>query len=137
MVAEIYGPVYAAQQKIGRALRTVFDATPDIVDTDDTLAAPVPRFVVALDRPKAALLGVSQAAATEALTTALAGQDATYVHAGRERDPIAVHLELGTPRQRGPDSGARAPRSRFDRLAGALVGGGRGLPNALGCDDLP
>jgi multidrug efflux pump subunit AcrB len=78
LVAEIYGPVYAAQERIGRALRAVFDTTRDIVDTDDTLAAAVPRFVVALDRAKAALLGVSQAAVTETLTMALAGFDATY-----------------------------------------------------------
>ena len=101
IVAEIYGPVYAAQEKIGRALRAVFDATHDIVDTDDTLAASVPRFVVALDRAKAALLGVSQAAVTDTLTTALAGFDATYVHSGRERDPIAVHLELGSADKQG------------------------------------
>ncbi len=101
LVAEIYGPVYAAQQQIGRALRTVFDSTRDIVDTDDTLAASAPRFIVALDRAKAALLGVSQAAVTETLATGLAGFDATYVHSGRERDPIAVHLELGTADRRG------------------------------------
>ncbi len=59
LVAEIYGPAYAAQQKIGHALRAMFDATRDIVDTDDTLSAPAPRYVVALDRAKAALLGVS------------------------------------------------------------------------------
>ena len=109
LVAEIYGPVYAAQQKIGKALRAVFDTTRDIVDTDDTLAAPAPRFVVALDRAKAALLGVSQAAVTEALTTALAGFDATYVHSGRERDPIAVHLELSTPDKQGLEQALALP----------------------------
>ncbi|MGO9994478.1 MAG: efflux RND transporter permease subunit [Steroidobacteraceae bacterium] len=109
LVAEIYGPVYAAQQTIGRALRAVFDSTRDIVDTDDTLAAPVPRFIVALDRAKAALLGVSQAAVTESLATALAGFDATYVHSGRERDPIAVRLELGTADKRGLDQALALP----------------------------
>jgi multidrug efflux pump subunit AcrB len=109
LVAEIYGPVYAAQQKMGRALRSVFDSTRDIVDTDDTLAAPVPRFVVALDRAKAALLGVSQAAVTEALATALAGFDATYVHSGLERDPIAVHLELGSADKQGLEQALALP----------------------------
>jgi multidrug efflux pump subunit AcrB len=109
LVAEIYGPVYAAQEKIGRALRIMFDSTRDIVDTDDTLPSPAPRFVVALDRAKAALLGVSQAAVTEALTTALAGFDATYVHSGRERDPIAVHLELSTPDKQGLEQALALP----------------------------
>ena len=109
IVAEIYGPVYAAQEKIGRGLRATFDSTHDIVDTDDTLAASVPRFVVALDRAKAALLGASQAAVTETLTTALAGFDATYVHAGRERDPIAVHLELGSADKQGLEQALALP----------------------------
>ncbi len=94
LVAEIYGPVYAAQEKIGHALRAMFEATPDIVDTDDTLATPATRYVVAFDRAKGALLGVSQAEAVESLATALAGQDATFIHSGRERDPIAVRLEF-------------------------------------------
>jgi multidrug efflux pump subunit AcrB len=118
LVAEIYGPVYAAQQKMGRALRAVFDSTRDIVDTDDTLAAPVPRFVVALDRAKAALLGVSQAAVTEALATALAGFDATYVHSGRERDPIAVHLELSNEDKQGLEQALALP---VRSATGALV----------------
>ena len=43
IVAEIYGPTYAGQEKVGHALRALFDATKDIVDTDDTLSAPVHR----------------------------------------------------------------------------------------------
>jgi multidrug efflux pump subunit AcrB len=109
LVAEIYGPDYAAQERIGRALRRVFDSTRDIVDTDDTLAAPVPRFIVSLDRAKAALLGVTQAAVSESLTTGLAGFDATYVHSGRERDPIAVHLELGSADKQGLEQALALP----------------------------
>ena len=40
LVAEIYGPIYAAQEKVGHALRALFDSTADIVDTDDTLEPP-------------------------------------------------------------------------------------------------
>ena len=118
LVAEIYGPVYAAQQKIGLALRAMFDSTRDIVDTDDTLSAPALRYVVALDRAKAALLGVSQAAVMESLTTALAGSDATYVHSGRERDPIAVRLELGSADKRGLQQALALP---VRATSGALV----------------
>jgi multidrug efflux pump subunit AcrB len=101
LVAEIYGPVYASQQKVGHALRAMFDATRDIVDTDDTLPTPAPRYDVVLDRGKAGLLGVTQAAVTEALATALGGSDETYVHAGREREPIAVRLELASADKQG------------------------------------
>ena len=101
LVAEIYGPNYPAQLAIGHTLRTLFDSTADIVDTDDTLPAPTPRTIVALDRAKAALLGVTQAAAMEALAAALGGLDATYVHRGREQDPIAVRLELASADKHG------------------------------------
>jgi len=79
----------------------MFDSTADIVDTDDTLAAPADRYVIAIDRAKAALIGVSQAQVTGAMATALGGNDAAFVHAGRERDPIAVRLELGTADKQG------------------------------------
>jgi len=118
LVAEIYGPVYAAQQKVGRALRAMFDSTKDIVDTDDTLPAATPRYEVTLDRPKAALLGVSQAAVTDALATGLTGLDATFAHAGRERDPIAVRLELPSADKQGLDQALALP---VRASTGALV----------------
>ena len=118
LVAEIYGPVYAAQQTVGRALRVMFDSTKDIVDTDDTLPAPAPRYEVTLDRAKASLLGVSQAAVTDALATGLAGFDATYAHAGRERDPIAVRLELGSAAKQGLQQALALP---VRASTGALV----------------
>ena len=101
LVAEVYGPDYDAQTKVARALRSMFDSTPDIVDTDDTLSAAAARYVVGLDRARAALLGVSQADAVQSLATALGGADATFVHSGRERDPIAVRLEFGAADTRG------------------------------------
>ena len=101
LVAEIYGPNYSAQLKIGHTLRAMFDSTADIVDTDDTLAAPTPRTVVAIDRAKAASLGITQGAAVESLAAALGGLDATYVHRGREQDPIAVRLELASADKHG------------------------------------
>ncbi len=118
IVAEIYGPVYAVQEQIGHALRKLFDSTPDIVDTDDTLASPAPRYRIDVERAKAALLGVSQAEITNALSVALAGFDATYVHSGLERDPIAVHLELAPADKRGLDQALAMP---VRAASGALV----------------
>jgi multidrug efflux pump subunit AcrB len=52
---------------------------------------------VSIDRQKAAMLGVNQSDAVQALTAGLGGFDATYVRAGRETSPIPVRLELGVP----------------------------------------
>jgi multidrug efflux pump subunit AcrB len=94
LVAEVYGPDYAGQQQIATQLRELFAATPDIVDTDDSVEASADRFVVAVDRNKAALLGVSQASVAEALQTALSGTDVTYARDGYSKYPVPVRLEL-------------------------------------------
>ena len=49
LVAEIYAPRQADRQAIGRAVRQLFDTTPDIVDTDDTVAAQAVRDIVAVE----------------------------------------------------------------------------------------
>jgi multidrug efflux pump subunit AcrB len=94
IVAEIYGPDYAGQVRLAREVRRVFDSTPGIVDVDDSVVAASPRLVVSVDRQKAALLGVSQEQITRTLALGLSGLDATYVHVGRESEPIPVRLEL-------------------------------------------
>ncbi len=94
IVAEIYGPFYEATRTVALKVRDVFTATPDIVDVDSSIEAPARRFVVAVDRGKAAVLGVSQESAARTLALALSGGDVTYLRAGRERYPVPVRLEL-------------------------------------------
>jgi multidrug efflux pump subunit AcrB len=94
IVAEVYGPDYAGQLAIAQALAADFAATPDIVDVDTSVEAPGTRWVLAVDRNKAALLGVAQRSVTAALSTALSGADVTFVHEGYEKYPIPVRLEL-------------------------------------------
>jgi multidrug efflux pump subunit AcrB len=94
LVAEVYGPFYNAQREMAKTIRGLFDSTNDIVDVDDSVAAPAKRYIVEIDRSKAALLGVDQATAVQTLAAGLNGYDATYVHTGRERYPIPVRLEL-------------------------------------------
>jgi multidrug efflux pump subunit AcrB len=123
LVAEIYGPFHDAQQALAREVRKVFESEPAIVDVDDSLESARPREVIAIDRQKAAMLGVSQEAAVQVLATGLGGLDATYVHAGRGTYPVPVRLELGVPEkadlagvlalQVRSRSGARVPLSEI------------------------
>jgi multidrug efflux pump subunit AcrB len=94
LVAEVYGANYAEQRRLAAGIRKVFDATPDIVGVDDSLEAPSRRFVIDVDRQKAAQLGVPQQRIVDAVNTAIAGDDSTYVHPGRERYPIPVRTGL-------------------------------------------
>jgi multidrug efflux pump subunit AcrB len=94
LVAEVYGPDYAGQQKVAKELRALFESADDIVDIDDTVEHSAPRFVVSVDRNKAALLGVSQASVTQALQMALHGEDVTYIRNEFQKYPVPVRLEL-------------------------------------------
>jgi multidrug efflux pump subunit AcrB len=94
IVAEVYGPMYTAQREIAQKIRSLFESTEDIVDVDDSVETTAQRYIVGIDRSRAALLGVSQQAAAQTLQVALSGQDATFIHAGRERYPIPVRLEM-------------------------------------------
>ena len=99
IVAEVYGPSYDAQRLLAQELHTVFDQTPDIVDVDDSREAHAMRYAISVDRQKAALIGVSQAAIVQAISVGLAGADSAYLHEGRERHPIPVRLELAAADQ--------------------------------------
>ena len=94
IVAELYGPDYEEQKRLGQRLEALFAETPDIVDIDSTVESDAKRYVIAVDRQRAALLGVSQQAIAAILRMALEGEDVTYIHQARERYPIPVRLEI-------------------------------------------
>jgi multidrug efflux pump subunit AcrB len=94
IVAEIYGPDYAEQKKLGRQLGKVFRETPDIVDIDSSVEADAQRYIIDVDRQRAALLGVSQEQVSNSLSLALGGEDVTFIHQAREKEPIPVRLEV-------------------------------------------
>ena len=94
IVAELYGPDYEEQKRLGRELEQLFAGTPDIVDIDSTVEADAKRLVIEVDRQRAALLGVPQDRVAGILQMALNGEDVTYIHQARERYPIPVRLEV-------------------------------------------
>jgi multidrug efflux pump subunit AcrB len=94
IVAEIYGPDYEQQKAVGRQLESLFLGTADIVDVDSSVEADAKRYVIDVDRQRAALLGVPQQAVAAILQMALAGEDVTYIRQARERYPIPVRLDV-------------------------------------------
>jgi len=93
IVAEVYGPDYAAQKQLGRNLEQIFHETQDITDIDSSVESDARRYVIEVDRQRAALLGVSQSQVSSVVSMALGGEDVTYIHQGREKEPIPVRLE--------------------------------------------
>ncbi|NIA27302.1 MAG: AcrB/AcrD/AcrF family protein [Desulfobulbaceae bacterium] len=94
IVAEIYGPDYEEQKRLGLELQRLFAETPDIVDIDSTVESDAKRLIVEVDRQRAALLGIPQQRVAAILQMALNGEDITYIHQARERYPIPVRLEV-------------------------------------------
>ncbi|MBI3447550.1 MAG: efflux RND transporter permease subunit [Acidobacteria bacterium] len=92
MVAEIYGPDHDGQIALARRIRALFEDTPGVVDIDTSIPFPQPKQFVVVDREKASLHGVAQAAAVRAFVTAVAGVDAGLLHAPREREPVPIRI---------------------------------------------
>ncbi|QNP61266.1 efflux RND transporter permease subunit [Paenacidovorax monticola] len=93
IVAEIYGPEAEGRRAVAEAVRTVFEATPGVMDVDATTIAAAPRKLLLVDRRKAALAGVPQQAIVATLRAGLAGEAATYLH-DASKAPVPVLLQL-------------------------------------------
>jgi multidrug efflux pump subunit AcrB len=93
IVAEIYGPDYEQQKLLAREIERLYRETPDIVDIDTSVEADARRYVIEVDRQRAALAGISQQQVSTTVAMALGGEDVTYIHEGREKEPIPVRLE--------------------------------------------
>ncbi|MES9824136.1 MAG: efflux RND transporter permease subunit [Candidatus Thiodiazotropha endolucinida] len=93
LVAEVYGLDYEGQTEAAWEVRKVFENTPDIIDVDDSVEYPSAKFVVQVDRAKASRLGVPQSAVAEALSTVLAGEDASYLHGENLKYAVPIRIE--------------------------------------------
>lgn len=94
LVAEVYGPDYATQLNVARALQKTFAATPNIVDVDSTIEAAQPRWQLVVDQQKAALLGITVDSITAAVQMASEGYNATYLRNDHKRALTPVQLKL-------------------------------------------
>src|SRR5210317_974862 len=118
LVAEIYGLDYSGQIRVAKQVREVFQGTPDIVDVDVSIEVLAPRWIIHVDRDRAARLGVDQSAVVTAITTALKGEDISYLHDPNAKYPIAIRLELPVAEKADLD---RVIKLKVRSEAGALV----------------
>ncbi len=94
LVAEIYAADEQLMAETAAALRQRLEQTNGIVDVDDMLEAPSQRYLLKVDRQKAAQLGVSQQSVVSALSTALGGEDVSYLHNANVKYALPIRLEL-------------------------------------------
>jgi multidrug efflux pump subunit AcrB len=97
IVAEVYGPPGASYQDIieqSKKVRTVMESTPGVVDVDDSVEAPQPRYLFLVDRTKAGLNGISEEDVATSAKIFLGGDSPTIVHSDTERTRLEVNLRL-------------------------------------------
>jgi multidrug efflux pump subunit AcrB len=94
LVAEVYGLDYTGQIDVATQIKALFQDTADIVDIDDSVEHLAPRWVVRVDRDRAARLGVDQDSVVAAIETLLKGEDVSYLHDPNAKYPVAIRLEL-------------------------------------------
>ena len=92
IVAEVYGPSYAGQIEVARRVRRVLEATPDVVDVDDTIEELAPELVLVVNQAKAAQHGVAQAQIADTIRVALSGDSATSLYGGQNQYDVPVRL---------------------------------------------
>ena len=110
LVAEIYGLDYNGQREVARWVRDVFESTDDVVDVDDSIESEADKLIVNVDQQKAALQGVDQQQIVTVISTALKGEDVSYLHAGNMKYPVPLRLEF-----------AVADKARIDGLLSLRV----------------
>ncbi|MFP3873705.1 MAG: efflux RND transporter permease subunit [Thiohalophilus sp.] len=94
LVAEVYGLDYEGQIRVARQIRQVFEQTDEVVDVDDSIEVRSPKYILQVDQQKAALLGISQQSVVSALSAALSGEDASYLHPGNLKYPLPIRMEF-------------------------------------------
>jgi multidrug efflux pump subunit AcrB len=94
LVAEIYGPSAEVREELASQVRAAFEATPGVVDVDDSLAAE--RFLLRLvpDREKAGVKGISAAAVVEAIAGPGEGRVLAALDQPAAREPVPVVARL-------------------------------------------
>ena len=103
IVAEVYGPDDAGRLMIAKSLHQAFNRTADIVDTDESRIEDATKLDLVVDRKKASLLGVTQAAIISTLRAGFAGEDVTYLH-DANKYPVGTRLRLPVAEQGSIDA---------------------------------
>jgi multidrug efflux pump subunit AcrB len=94
IVAEIYGPNEPQRVALAREVRSIMEQTRGVVDIDWYVEAAQPKIRFIVDKEKAALHGITEAAVADALQIAAQGLAVDLLHVPTEREDVPIRLEL-------------------------------------------
>ncbi len=97
LVAEVYGPDLDGQTRVAHQIKSIFQHTPGVVDTDWYVEDPEPRLTIRVDEVKAAQDGIAVTDVAHSLALASSGMQVGLLHDGNSREPIPTVVELDRP----------------------------------------
>ena len=121
LVAEVYGPDYAEQQKLAAQVKSLMEKTTDVVDVDWMVEADQPGLQIDVDREKAMRLGIAPAQVVQTVQALLQGQVAGTLHNPSlfREEPILIKASL-------------ADQASMDQILGFPIVGAGGNSTTLG-----
>lgn len=94
IVAEVYGPTYERQIEIARDIRGIFERTDGVVDVDWYVEDDQTRYILDVEKEKAAINGVSAEQIAQTLRVAVDGMDVGLLHVPNEKEDVTINLRL-------------------------------------------
>src|SRR6185437_10226759 len=88
LVAEVYGPDLDGQTRVAEQIKSIFQHTPGVVDTDWYVEDPQSRLTIHVDQVKAAQHGISVADVAHALALTSSGTQVGLLHDGLAREAV-------------------------------------------------
>ncbi|MCX5877098.1 MAG: efflux RND transporter permease subunit [Deltaproteobacteria bacterium] len=105
LVAEIYGQTDGQRLKLASKVKELFAATEGVVDVDWYREAERLKTIIAVDKEKAALNGISEGEITQTVDLAVKGLPIGLFHLPADKEGISIVLEL-----------PRAQRARVENI---------------------
>ena len=94
LVAEVYGPDPERRLDLARRVKSVFDTTPGVVDTDWYVETSKPKWRLDVDQEKAAAAGLSASDVSNVVSMGGAGSPAGLLHDPQAREDVPIVLRL-------------------------------------------
>ncbi len=97
LVAEVYGPDMDGQIRVAQQIKSIFQHTPGVVDTDWYVEDPQPRLAIHVDQVKAAQHGIAVSDVAHTLALATSGMPVGLLHDQTAREAVPTVVELTRP----------------------------------------
>jgi multidrug efflux pump subunit AcrB len=94
LVAEVYGPDPVKRLELARRVKSIFDTTDGVVDTDWYVETTRPKWRLDVDQEKAAAAGLSAADVANVVRMGGAGSPAGLLHDPQAREDVPIVLRL-------------------------------------------